>query len=108
MTDALPVNVAVPTLRVEMEALVMVATAMLAFVMVALEMVAFVMDALGMVAVPVNVGVSMGALSKFNESSAFLRSVISWLMAAVKSAKCATMSELVSLPMVILVIKVQL
>jgi hypothetical protein len=91
-----------------MEALVMVPTAMLAFVMVALEMLAFVMVALGMVVIPVNVGLSMGALSKFNESSAFLRSIISWLMAAVTSAKCATISELVSLPMVILVIKVQL
>ena len=45
--------------------------------MLAVAMVAFVMLATGMVAVPVRVALFMGALSKFRESSAFLRSVIS-------------------------------
>ena len=35
------------------------------------------MDAFGMVATPVNVGLSIGAFNRFNESSAFLRSIIS-------------------------------
>jgi hypothetical protein len=49
-----------------------------ALVMLAVAaMVTFVTLATGMVAVPVRVALLMGALSKFRESSAFLRSIIS-------------------------------
>jgi hypothetical protein len=54
-----------------------------------------------MVAVPVNAGLLMGAFSKSSDASAAARSVISWLMTDVKSAKCATMSELpITMPVI--------
>ena len=48
----------------------------------------------------------MGAFSKSSDASAAVRSVISWLMTDVKSAKCATMSEFVELPITMPVISV--
>ena len=49
----------------------------------------------------------MGAFSKSSDASAAVRSVISWLMTDVKSAKCATMPEFVELPMIMSVINVE-
>ena len=78
MTVPAPPNVASPlTFNFETDALEIVAVAMDALEMVALEIAAVAMDATGTVAIPVNVGLAMGAFSKFSESSAFLRSVIS-------------------------------
>ena len=73
-----PVNAAFPiTLIVLIDALVMFATVMFANAMDALLMVASPMLAFGIVAFPVNVGLFIGAFSKFNEASALMRSVIS-------------------------------
>jgi hypothetical protein len=92
-----------------MDALVMLAVVIFADAMDALVIVATSMIALEIVAVPVKVAFSMGAFSRFSWSYDALRSVISWLMVAVKFARCATMSEFVApLPMVTLVINVQL
>jgi len=89
------------------------AVAMDALETVAVEIAAAEMDALGMVATPVNVGFAMGAFNRFSESSAFLRSVISWFIMRVKSTTCPTRSVVVEpepepLPMLMPVMRVQL
>jgi len=107
VAETAPPNAAFPTMAVLKDALAMVATLMLAAATDALLMVASPMAALGMVAVPVKMGVLVGAFSKSSDASAAARSVISWLMTDVKSAKCVTMSEFVELPMTMLVINVE-
>ena len=73
-----PVNAAFPvTFIVPMDALVMFAILMFANEMDALLMVASSMLAFGIAAFPVNVGLFIGAFSKFNAASAPMRSVIS-------------------------------
>ena len=107
VVETFPPNAAFPTtLTVVKDALAMFALLMLALAMEALLMVASPMLAFGMVAVPVNVAASFGAFSKFNESSAAIRSLISWLMVLVKMPRCGTMSEFVVLPITMFVINV--
>ena len=96
------------TVRFEILAFEIAAVAMDALETVALEIAAAEMDALGMVATPVNVGFAMGAFNRFNESSAFLRSVISWFIMRVKSTTCPTRSVVELLPMLMPVMRVQL
>ena len=97
------------TVRAEMLAFEIAAVAMDALETVAVEIAAAEMDALGMVATPVNVGFAMGAFNRFSESSAFLRSVISWFIMRVKSTTCPTRSVVVEpLPMLMPVMRVQL
>lgn len=102
-----PPNAAFPTtLMLPMDALVMFAKLIFTTGTLVLIIVASPMLAFGMVAFPVNVGLFIGAFSKFNEASALIRSVISWLITDVKLAKCGTMLELVELPMTMSVISV--
>lgn len=78
IADTLPANVAFPTtLSVFKPALVILARLCLAVAMEALLTVASPMLAFGMLAVPVNIGLSMGAFNKFKEASDVLRSLIS-------------------------------
>jgi hypothetical protein len=81
---------------------------MFAFVMLAVAMLAMAISAVGILAVPVSVASLMGAFNKFKESSAFLRSRISWFNTAVKSDKWDTTFEFVTLPITMLVMRVQL
>lgn len=94
------------TLTVVIDALAIFALSMFALAIEALLIVASPMLAFGMVAVPVNTGLSIGALSEFNKSSPAIRALISSLMVAVKLARWATMSEFVELPITMSVINV--
>lgn len=94
------------TVIVLIDALVMFAVLMFVTGIAMLFIVATPILAFGMVAVPVNVGSFIGAFNRFNEASATIRFVISWLITDVKLAKCGTMLELVELPMTMSVMSV--